>query len=211
MELSEECITKHTLKRPFDLILSLVGLIVTSPLWLGVAIAIKLEDGGPVFYSQERWGKNKSKIKVYKFRTMTPYSGQRWGSIQARKNDPRITRVGKFLRGVALDELPQLINILKGEMSFVGPRALAINEMQVAEEEWNLPDERIPGFNLRASVKPGLTGMAQIYVPRDAPRREKFKYDILYIKRQSVLLDFNLIIRSLWITLKGKWEYRAKQ
>lgn len=155
-------------------------------------------------------GENKNRIKVYKFRTMRTDADRRWGNIQAKENDPRITRVGKFLRRVALDELPQLINILKGEMSFVGPRALPINEIQTAEEG-NLPDEKIPGFEVRLSVKPGLTGIAQIYAPRDAPRREKFKYDILYIKKQGVLLDLNLIIRSLWITLKGKWEYRAKQ
>ena len=201
--------TTKAYKRGFDLVLSLLGLIISSPLWVAIAFAVKLEDGGSVFYIQERWGKNKNTIKVYKFRTMRPDADKRWGSMQAGENDLRITGVGRFLRKFALDELPQLINILKGEMSFVGPRALPINEMQIADEESNLPDERIAGFDLRQSMKPGLTGIAQVYAPRDVARQQKFDYDISYMGKQSILLDASLLLRSLWITLMGGWESRT--
>jgi len=131
-------------------------------------------------------------------------------SVQARSDDPRITRVGRILRATSLDEMPQILNIWRGEMSWVGPRALPINEVQINDPD-NLPDEAIPGFDLRCQVRPGLTGIAQIYAPRDVPRRQKFRYDRLYIRRQSLWLDLRLIARSLWITVRGRWERRGKK
>lgn len=199
------------LKRPFDFLLSTIGIVISLPLWLLIALLIKLEDRGSVFYVQERWGKDKKKIKVYKFRTMVPDADKKWGRIQARENDPRITGVGKILRATALDELPQLINIWKGEMSFVGPRTLPINEIQVNEKYRNLPDETIPGFDLRLRVRPGLTGIAQIYAPRDVSRKNKFRYDALYIRKQSFWFDIKLILLSFWITFTGKWESRERK
>ena len=206
-------IKEPLLKRPFDFILSTLGLIISLPLWVVIATAIKLEDGGPVFYPQERWGKEGSKIKAFKFRTMVPDADKKWGYVQARENDPRITKAGRFLRATALDELPQLLNIWKGEMSFVGPRALPINEIQIGEKEKDkrLPDEATPGFELRSKLRPGLTGIAQIYAPRDVSRRNKFRYDTLYVKKMSLTLDINLILFSFWITLIGKWETRQKK
>ena len=130
-------------------------------------------------------------------------------TVQATEDDPRITRVGRVLRATALDELPQLLNIWKGEMSFVGPRTLPINERQRREESAEVPDEQIPGFHERLQVPPGLTGIAQIYAPRDVPRRHKFRYDLLYIRRQSFWFDLKLIVLSFWITFRGAWERRG--
>lgn len=201
---------EHWLKRPFDLLLSMLALVVSLPLWVACAVAIKLEDGGPVFHSQERWGKVKKPITVYKFRSMNAEPGSKGESVQARSDDPRITRVGRFLRATSLDELPQLLSIWRGEMSWVGPRALPINEVQINEDD-NAPDEAIPGFDVRCQVRPGLTGIAQIYARRDIPRRQKFRYDRLYIRRQSFWLDLKLIVLSLWITFRGKWEHQGEK
>jgi lipopolysaccharide/colanic/teichoic acid biosynthesis glycosyltransferase len=199
------------LKRPFDICLAGLGLLLSAPLWGAAALAIKLEDGGPVFFRQERWGRGKRPIRVYKFRTMVPNANPVGVTIQATKDDPRVTRVGKILRATAFDEIPQLLNIWKGEMSFVGPRALPINERQVHEGDTELPDDQIPGFEGRLRVRPGLTGIAQIWAPRDIPRRHKFKYDLLYLKKQSFRCDLKLIALSFWITFRGKWEVRGEK
>ena len=199
----------EALKRGFDLCLSSVGLLLSAPVWAIIAAAVRLQDGGPVFFPQERWGQHQRRFLVHKFRTMIPNAGAADVSVQATEDDPRITRVGRVLRATALDELPQLLNIWKGEMSFVGPRALPINERQGREESGDLPDEKIPGFHERLQVRPGLTGIAQIYAPRDVLRRHKFRYDRFYIHRQSFWLDLKLIFLSFWITFRGAWERRG--
>jgi len=163
------------LKRPFDVCLASLGLLLSAPRWGAIALAITLEDSGPVFFRQERWGRYKRPLQVYKFRTMVPQANPAGVTVQATADDPRITQVGKLLRATALDELPQLLNIWKGEMSFVGPRALPINERQVHEGGAALPDEQIPGFAERLRLRPGLTGIAQIWAMRDIPCRHKFK------------------------------------
>jgi len=210
-KVSSELISEYPLKRSFDFIIASLALIISSPLWLTFAVAIKIEDRGPVFYRQKRWGKNKKPMNVYKFRTMVTKADEKFGHIQALENDPRITRVGKFLRATSLDEMPQILNIWRGEMSWVGPRALPMNEVQVKEENGILPDDAIPGFDLRCKVRPGLTGMAQVYAPRDVPRRHKFRYDLIYIQNQSLWLDLKLIVLSLWITMRGRWENRGRK
>jgi lipopolysaccharide/colanic/teichoic acid biosynthesis glycosyltransferase len=198
-------------KRPFDFLLALTGIILSAPLWLAIAVAIKFEDAGPILYIQERWGRNRKGFMAYKFRSMVAEADAQWGSLQATEDDPRITRIGKLLRATALDEMPQLLNILKGDMSFVGPRALPINEVQVREEGDSLPDQEIPGFDERLRVRPGLTGITQIYAPRDVPRKEKFEYDLVYTRKQSLLFDLKLIALSFLITFRGKWEVREKK
>jgi len=210
-KVSLELISEYPLKRSIDFIIASLALIISSALWVTFALAIKIEDRGPVFYRQKRWGKNKKPMDVYKFRTMVTNADEKFGRIQALENDPRITRVGKFLRATSLDEMPQILNIWMGEMSWVGPRALPMNEVQVKEENGVLPDDAIPGFDLRCKVRPGLTGMAQVYAPRDVPRRHKFRYDLIYIQNQSLWLDLKLIVLSLWITLRGKWENRGRK
>lgn len=208
---SVEVVPEKLGKRCVDLVLASLALILTLPLWLVFALAIKLEDGGPVFFSQRRWGRGMMPIKVLKFRTMVVDADARFGPIQAGQNDHRITRVGRLLRATSLDEMPQILSILKGEMSWVGPRALPINEVQVNEEGGHLPDCAIQGFDLRCRVKPGLTGMAQVHAARDVCRRHKFRYDRFYIEKQSLALDIKLIVLSLWITVRARWEERGKK
>jgi len=201
---------EYALKRAMDFTLASVGMLVAAPIWLTIAAAIKLEDGGPVFFVQDRWGRHKRPFKVYKFRSMVPDADAKFGAIQAQEHDPRFTRVGGLLRATSLDELPQLLNIWRGQMSWVGPRALPINERQVKDRA-DVPDDAIEGFDVRCSVRPGLTGIAQIFAPRDVARRHKFRYDRFYIERQSLWLDVKLILLSCWISLKFKWEQRGRK
>ncbi len=199
------------LKRPLDMLLSAFMLVLSAPVSALIALAIKLEDGGPVFYHQQRWGRWGERFEVYKFRTMVPDSDRRCGLKQAQENDHRITRVGRLLRATGLDELPQLINILRGEMSFVGPRALAIGEIIYDEAGNRIEYENVAGFRERLVVRPGLTSLATIYLPRDSSSRRKFRYDLRYIRNQSFGLDLRLIALSFWISFRGKWETRQRK
>ncbi len=194
----------YMLKRAFDIVLSSFGLILSSPLWLIISLAIILEDGFPVFYSQKRVGKNGKIFKVLKFRSMIKDAEKYTGAVWASENDPRVTKVGRILRATAMDELPQLLNILKGDMSFVGPRPERPELVEKFVKEF-------PDFKKRFAVKPGLTGLAQVYGQYDTPPQHKLKYDLLYIKKQSFWLDLKLIFLSFYITLKGKWEHRGKK
>ena len=198
-------------KRGFDVALSGIGLLASAPLWAFIAALIKLEDGGPVFYGQERSGLHGVPFQVRKFRSMIPDAEARVGAVQATAGDPRVTRVGRLLRATAMDELPQLWNIFRGDMSFVGPRALRPEEIEVDAKGMRVPIHAIPGFVERTSVPPGLTGIAQIYAPRDVSRRQKFRLDRLYIRRRSFLLDLRLILVSFWITCRGTWETRERK
>lgn len=193
-------------KRAFDVMLAGGGLVLSAPLWLVFALAVKVGDGGPVFYRQTRSGRFGRPFTILKFRSMAPDAEARVGAVQASAGDPRVTRVGRFLRVTAMDELPQLWNIFRGDMSFVGPRALRPGEIEVPGSGRLEPLERVPGFEERASVCPGLTGLAQIYAPRDVSRRAKFRYDRLYVRRRSLGLDVRLVLLSFWITVRGSWE-----
>ncbi len=198
------------MKRAFDMALSGIGLLVSSPLWLIFGAAIKLEDGGPVFYSQERVGFGGRPFEALKFRSMRTDAESGVGAVQAVEDDPRVTRIGRFMRKTAMDELPQLWNIFRGDMSFVGPRALRPGEVDASEGGFVSIDS-IPGYAARTAVRPGLTGVAQIYAPRDVPRRQKFRYDRLYVQRQSMWLDLRLILLSFWISFLGTWESRGRK
>jgi lipopolysaccharide/colanic/teichoic acid biosynthesis glycosyltransferase len=182
-------------------------LVVSAPVWLVIAAAIKLGDGGPVFYRQERWGRCQRRFQVLKFRTMVVHSDREFGVRQATADDQRITRVGRLLRATGLDELPQIVNILLGDMSFVGPRALATNE--VAADGAPIRYDQTSGFARRLQVRPGLTGLATIYLPKDAPSALKFRVDLLYVSRLSFWLDLRLVALSFWISFRGKWETRT--
>jgi lipopolysaccharide/colanic/teichoic acid biosynthesis glycosyltransferase len=199
------------LKRPLDVILSAFMLILSMPVSLPIAFAIKMEDGGPVFYRQERWGRGGTRFKAYKFRTMVPNSDQDYGIRLAEENDHRITMVGKFLRSMGLDELPQILNIILGDMSFVGPRSLAVGEIVTDRKGRVVQYENVPFFWDRLQVRPGLTGIATIYISKDSPPERKFRYDLLYIRKQSLWLDVRLIALSFWISFRGKWETRSKK
>jgi lipopolysaccharide/colanic/teichoic acid biosynthesis glycosyltransferase len=198
-------------KRALDVLLSGVGLVSSLPVWALIAAAVKLEDGGPVFFAQERVGKGGRVFRVLKFRSMIPDAERKVGALQASHGDPRITRVGRLLRATAMDELPQLLSIFKGDMSFVGPRALRPGEIEVRGDGRDEALEDVPGFEARCRVQPGLTGVAQIYAARDIPRRQKFRYDRIYIRRQSFWLDVRLIALSFWITFRGTWESRDRK
>lgn len=199
------------IKRIFDITFSLFGVILSTPLWLLLSMAILLEDGWPVFYLQERIGIGAKIFRALKFRSMIKGAEEGIGPVQAAEDDPRVTNVGRILRATAMDELPQLINILKGDMSFVGPRALRPAELEVHGNPDTLSIEQIPGHEERHTVKPGLTGLAQVYLPTDALRPEKFRHDLLYVEKQSFWLDLKLIFLSFWITFRGKWESREKK
>ncbi len=215
--------------------LSAFGIILSSPMWLLFGSLIWLEDRGPVFYTQEREGKGGCVFKAFKFRSMIKDAEQDGTPVQAEKDDPRVTPIGRLLRATAMDELPQLFNIFRGDMSFVGPRALRPAEVergrtglprsqqQTAETKENgdksknkansqkiVALKEIPGYKERLKARPGLTGLAQVYLPADAPRKDKFRYDVFYIKRQSFWLDLKLIFRSFWISFRGKWEEEQK-
>src|SRR4030066_2019609 len=177
------------LKRFFYIFLSAICLICSSPLWILFGLAIILEDGLPIFYLQERVGKGGKIFKAIKFRSMIKDAEKGTGPVQAVENDPRVTKVGKILRATAMDELPQLINILKGDMSFVGPRA----ERPELVEQFS---KRIKNYHNRFFVAPGLTGLAQVYGSYDTLPQHKLKYELLYIKKQSFLLDLKLILLS---------------
>lgn len=206
-----DCYPTPWTKRLFDITLSFTGLILSAPLWPLVAAAIKFEDGGPVFYGQERVGRGGVIFKSWKFRSMTADPKRRDEMQQATKNDKRVTCVGRLLRATAMDELPQLWNIFAGDMSFVGPRPLMPMEFEVHGSGQALALQEIPGYRARHRVTPGLTGLAQIFAPRDLPRRQKFRLDLLYIKKQSFLTDIRFIALSFWITFRGKWEHRGKK
>jgi lipopolysaccharide/colanic/teichoic acid biosynthesis glycosyltransferase len=197
-------------KRAFDMALAGAGLLLSAPLWGIVAAMIKLEDGGPILFTQERVGLGGHPFTTLKFRSMRPDAEAATGAVQATERDPRVTSIGRFMRATAMDELPQLWNILVGDMSFVGPRALRPGEIE-AEGETLVRLEDVPGYEQRITVMPGLTGVAQIYAPRDVARRHKFRYDRLYVRKQSWALDARLILLSCWISFVGTWEARGKK
>lgn len=198
------------LKRPFDFLLALTGIFVSLPIWFLIALAIYLEDGKPILFRQERSGKGGKTFLVLKFRTMK--RPQR-GEVRRDEDlviDRRVTKVGKFLRVTALDELPALANILMGEMSFVGPRPFLF-KIEDWESECYDNIAQIPGYEIRSQVRPGLAGLAQVYAPKDLDRRNKFRYDKLYVQHMSFLLDLKLLLLALWISLRGRWEHRGRK
>ena len=188
-----------------DVVLAGAGLLLSAPVWAAVAAAVRLEDGGPVFYGQQRVGRGGELFRSWKFRSMKeePEVGD-GPERQAGRGDPRVTRVGRLLRATALDELPQLWSILVGDMSFVGPRPM-LPEEETARGGEVVPLGEVEGYAERHSVRPGLTGLAQVRAPRDLPPRDKFRYDRLYVRNRSLGLDLKLFFLSVWISLRGKW------
>jgi lipopolysaccharide/colanic/teichoic acid biosynthesis glycosyltransferase len=199
------------IKRLSDILVAALGLVVSLPLWLAIAAAIKLEDGGPVLFPQARVGRAGRVFGALKFRSMIVDAEASTGPVQAAEDDRRITRVGKLLRATAMDELPQLWNILKGEMSFVGPRPLRPGEVEVRGDGRLVRLDEIPGYEERHGVRPGLTGLTQVYAPRDISRTSKFRLDRLYLRRAGFWLDVRLILLSFWITGRGDWESRNRR
>jgi lipopolysaccharide/colanic/teichoic acid biosynthesis glycosyltransferase len=198
------------MKRTFDVALASVGLLLSAPLWALIAAAVRLEDDGPVFFPQERVGLHGRVFKALKFRSMVPDAEALSGPVQAGEDDPRVTRVGRVLRATAMDELPQLWNIFVGDMSFVGPRPLRPGEIDASGDGRMIALDEIPGYERRHSVRPGLTGLTQVYARRDLPHAEKFAFDLRYLEEASFWLDMRLIALSFWITARGEWERRDR-
>jgi len=184
-------------KRIFDVVLGSIILILTLPIWLIIALAIKLEDRGPVFYIQDRVGKNKKIFKLIKFRSMildAEKKGAKWADVK----DKRITKVGKIIRQLHFDELPQMINVIKGDISLIGPRPERPEFVEKLEKE-------IPYYNLRHIIKPGFTGWAQIkfrYARSVEDSLEKFQYDLYYIKNRSLFLDLKILLKTFQLFFK---------
>ena len=179
-------------KRTMDIIFSAIILLILSPVMLLIAAAIKLEDGGPVFFRQKRLTRNGREFDILKFRSMVVDAEKYAGAVLATDNDPRITRVGRIIRPFRLDELPQLLNILKGDMSIVGPRP----ERKVIADEYC---KDIPEFAYRLKVRGGLTGYAQIYGKYNTSAYDKLRLDLMYIENYSLLLDIKLMILTIRI------------
>ncbi len=179
-------------KRAFDVVLTLLGIIVLSPLLLLVTLLIKVTSKGPAFYKQERMTKNNKSFTLIKFRTMKLDAEELTGPILSEENDPRVTRIGRILRKTRIDELPQLLNVLKGDMSLVGPRP----ERPFFVEQF-IHD--LPEYEHRFTVKAGITGYAQIHGNYGTSPENKLRYDLMYMRNYSLLLDIKLIIQTLGV------------
>jgi len=190
---------EKNMKRGVDLVISLTLMVLLAPVALIVAILIKLESKGPVIFKQVRIGENMVPFKVYKFRSMKIHDPQKY-SKYAQDNDNRVTKIGNFIRKTRIDELPQLFCILKGTMSFVGPRP----EWDILAKEY---EKQIPYYNLRHMIKPGLTGWAQVMYPYGEnieDTKRKLEYDLYYLKHQDLILDVLIIFKTVKVILFGK-------
>ncbi|MDY6849181.1 MAG: TIGR03013 family XrtA/PEP-CTERM system glycosyltransferase [Geoalkalibacter sp.] len=186
-------------KRVLDVALSLTGIILAAPLMPLIALAVRLDSPGPVFFRQERVGKGEQPFTLIKFRTMRN-DAEKNGAVWACKDDPRVTKVGHILRKTRLDEIPQLFNVLKGDMSFVGPRPERPEFVETLKE-------KIPYYSKRHFVKPGVTGWAQVRYPYGASVEdslEKLRYDLYYIKNFSIFLDILIILETIKVVLFGR-------
>ena len=182
-------------QRVMDIVLCLIALIIGIPLMVIFGVLIKIEDNGPAVYKQERVGKGGKCFYLYKLRSMRT-DAEKFGAQWAEKDDPRITKIGKFIRKTRIDEIPQLFNILRGDMGIIGPRP----ERPMFTVQF---DEEIPGFINRLAVKPGLTGWAQVNGGYEATPAEKLEDDLYYIKNRSFLLDMKIIFKTVGVILTG--------
>ncbi|MBF0484384.1 MAG: exopolysaccharide biosynthesis polyprenyl glycosylphosphotransferase [Candidatus Omnitrophica bacterium] len=188
------------LKRGFDIVLALIGMVLAAPIVAAVAILIKIVSPGPIFFKQERVGYKGKLFQIYKIRTMKIDAEKYTGPIWAMENDPRLIKCGKIIRKMHIDELPQLFNVLKGEMSIVGPRP----ERPVFVEKLS---GEIADYKKRINVKPGITGLAQVRLKYDETIkdvRKKVKYDLLYIREMCLMVDLRILLRTVFVVLTGK-------
>jgi len=192
--------TSRVIKRLMDFLVALVVLIIGSPFMVLVGFAVRLDSKGPAFYRQKRIGYLGREFTLYKFRTMRVDAEVETGAVWATPDDPRVTRFGRFLRKTRIDELPQALNVLVGDMSLVGPRP----ERKVFVEEFS---QMIPFYTRRLNVKPGITGWAQIRQGYDTSIddvREKLQYDLFYLENMSISLDFKILLNTLWVMVSAK-------
>lgn len=188
------------IKRLMDVAVSIIVLILFLPIWVAVAILIKLTSPGPVFFFQDRPGQYGNIFKVYKFRTMKPGSETMIKGQEVMKDDERITYVGRFLRRSKIDEIPQVLNVLKGEMSLVGPRPERIASLEDYDDE----------ISKRLNMKPGMTGLAQVSGNIYLDLRERYRLDVFYVENFSLGLDARIILRTIGVVLFGEEFYVNK-
>lgn len=191
------------LKRILDVVVSLLILLISLPVTLIIAIAIKLDSKGPIFFKQERCGLNNKIFKIIKFRSMVHDAEKMTGPVWSQKDDPRITHVGKIIRKLRIDEIPQMINVLKGEMSLVGPRP----ERPFFVEKLS---EQIPYYKRRLKVRPGITGWAQVKHKYDESIEDvkiKLRYDLFYIENMSLRMDFKILFRTIFVVVFARGHY----
>lgn len=196
-----------TLKRLLDVALAMFGLVATLPIWLGIVLAIRLDSPGPAIFMQQRVGLHGRRFRFYKFRSMYVDAEQRLAEVQAHneidgpvfkmRNDPRVSRVGAFLRRTSLDELPQLINVLMGDMSLVGPRPPLPREVEKYR----------PSDLVRLSVKPGLTCLWQIRGRSNVGFDQWMAYDREYVRNMSFWLDLQILLRTVWVVISCRGAY----
>lgn len=188
------------IKRLIDITLSLIVLIVFLPVWIIIAILIKVTSIGPIFFLHDRPGLHKKFFKVYKFRTMKPGSEKMIKGQEVKGDDDRITPIGRFLRRSKLDEIPQVLNVLKGEMSLVGPRPERIASLEEYDDE----------ISKRLNMRPGITGLAQVSGNIYLDLQDRYKFDVYYVENYSLWLDIKIIFRTIGVVLFGEGKYVDK-
>ena len=188
------------IKRIIDIVVSLIVLLVFLPLWIIVSVLIKATSKGPVFFLQDRPGLNKQIFKVYKFRTMKPGSEEMIKGQEVMTDDDRVTTIGKLLRRTKIDEIPQVLNVLKGEMSLVGPRPERIASLADYDDE----------ISKRLNMSPGMTGLAQVSGNIYLSLEDRYKFDVYYVENFSVWLDLKIILRTVGVVLLGEDRYVNK-
>ncbi len=189
------------LKRIFDMVVSFLILVILFPIGLLIALLIKLDSKGPVFFFQDRPGLKGKIFKIYKFRTMNLGSEVMIKGKEVMKDDIRVTRIGKFLRRTKIDEMPQIINVLKGDMSLIGPRPERIDSLKDYDEE----------ISKRLNVLPGMTGLAQVCGNIYLPLSERYKLDVYYVENFSLLLDLKIMVRTVGVVLLGEEKFKNKK
>ena len=188
------------IKRCFDILVSLVILVPFFPIWVILALLIKCTSPGPVFFLQDRPGLHKKIFRIYKFRTMRPGSEKMVKGQEVMKDDDRITPIGKFLRRSKLDEIPQILNVLKGQMSLIGPRPERVASLEDYDDE----------ISKRLNMLPGMTGLAQVSGNIYRDLRERYKLDVYYVEHFSLWLDIRILLRTVGVVLLGEEKYKDK-
>ena len=188
------------IKRIFDIVVAAIVLVPFFPVWLIIALLIKLTSEGPVFFLQDRPGKDKRIFKVYKFRTMRPGSEKMVKGVEVMKDDDRVTAIGRFLRRSKLDEIPQCLNVLKGEMSLIGPRPERVASLADYDDE----------ISKRLNMLPGMTGLAQVSGNIYLSLQQRYKLDVYYVEHYSLWLDIRILVRTVGVVLLGEERYLDK-